>query len=317
MTAPNQLSDVIMRGDRASQPTPTTGTMIGATYFVTDELVQEQWDGSAWQDNTPAGAFDETILASALTDVTTANASTSKHGLLKKLDNDSTHFMDGTGAWAVPAGGGGGATITREPLFVALGHDPTDDFDGASLDGSYTAHSTAGSFVVGNAVTQQKDGSYVRIAFNAQNGCLLIPTTNVDQDVQLGGYTASGDLGGSCLGLALVDSSGNGMGIVLYNDNTCYLLDIASWQVTGGGHGSLGSNHGANRLSDWGLYPAWLRLTRTGGGAYTAYLSLDGTNWNWSAGPYTPSAFTVAKVAIGTFQVTNSGMILADWLDIA
>lgn len=32
-------------------------------------------------------------------DVTTNNASTSMHGFLKKLDNDSTHFMDGQGNW--------------------------------------------------------------------------------------------------------------------------------------------------------------------------------------------------------------------------
>lgn len=43
-----------------------------------------------------------------LTDITTANASTTKHGLLKKLPNDATMFMNGIGNWAVPAGGGGG-----------------------------------------------------------------------------------------------------------------------------------------------------------------------------------------------------------------
>lgn len=42
-------------------------------------------------------------------DVTTANASTSKHGFLPKLNNDATYYMDGTGAWSVPAGGGGGS----------------------------------------------------------------------------------------------------------------------------------------------------------------------------------------------------------------
>lgn len=38
------------------------------------------------------------------TDVSTLNASTSAHGLLKKLDNDPTHFMNGQGAWATPDG---------------------------------------------------------------------------------------------------------------------------------------------------------------------------------------------------------------------
>ena len=39
----------------------------------------------------------------AFTDVTTANASTSKHGLLPKLPKDGTKYLDGTGAYTVPA----------------------------------------------------------------------------------------------------------------------------------------------------------------------------------------------------------------------
>ena len=46
----------------------------------------------------------------APSDSTSLNASTDAHGLLPKLDGTSTNFLDGTGAWSVPAGGGGGAT---------------------------------------------------------------------------------------------------------------------------------------------------------------------------------------------------------------
>lgn len=42
-------------------------------------------------------------------DVTTNNASTSKHGFLKKLSGVSTEFMNGAGNWATPAGGGSGS----------------------------------------------------------------------------------------------------------------------------------------------------------------------------------------------------------------
>lgn len=41
-----------------------------------------------------------------LSDNTTNNASTSKHGFLLKLDNNSAHYMDGTGAWSTPSGSG-------------------------------------------------------------------------------------------------------------------------------------------------------------------------------------------------------------------
>ncbi len=41
-------------------------------------------------------------------DNTDLNASTTRHGLLKKLDNVATNFLNGQGNFAVPAGGGGG-----------------------------------------------------------------------------------------------------------------------------------------------------------------------------------------------------------------
>lgn len=42
-------------------------------------------------------AITESVLS--LSDVTTLDSSTSKHGFLKKLSNTATEFMDGTGAW--------------------------------------------------------------------------------------------------------------------------------------------------------------------------------------------------------------------------
>jgi hypothetical protein len=50
-----------------------------------------------------------------LSDVTTNNASTSNHGLLKKLDGNALHFMDGSGAWSTPAGSG---TVTSVGVIV-------------------------------------------------------------------------------------------------------------------------------------------------------------------------------------------------------
>lgn len=57
-----------------------------------------------------AGVVPEAALA--LTDVTTANATTALHGLLPKLDGVSTHFLDGTGGYSVPAGSASDATVT-------------------------------------------------------------------------------------------------------------------------------------------------------------------------------------------------------------
>lgn len=50
---------------------------------------------------------DQTISDATIstTDITTNDATTAKHGFLKKLPNDATKFLDGTGAFATPAGG--------------------------------------------------------------------------------------------------------------------------------------------------------------------------------------------------------------------
>lgn len=53
-----------------------------------------------------SGDYSEDEIS--FTDITTNNASTSKHGYLKKLPGDVTKFLDGTGAFSVPAGSGGG-----------------------------------------------------------------------------------------------------------------------------------------------------------------------------------------------------------------
>ena len=50
----------------------------------------------------------------ALSDVTTNNVSTSKHGFAPKAPNDSTKFLDGTGAYSTPAGGSTGVTIALQ-----------------------------------------------------------------------------------------------------------------------------------------------------------------------------------------------------------
>lgn len=67
------------------------------------------------QNTAGGGTLAESALA--LTDIATNNSSTSKHGFLLKLNNSSTQYMDGTGAWSTPAGSGG--TGAGGPLYVA------------------------------------------------------------------------------------------------------------------------------------------------------------------------------------------------------
>jgi hypothetical protein len=64
-------------------------------------------DHSARHETGGADAIKLDDLA-APDDNTDLNASTSAHGLLKKLSNTATEYMDGTGNWSTPAGSGGG-----------------------------------------------------------------------------------------------------------------------------------------------------------------------------------------------------------------
>ena len=59
---------------------------------------------------------DVTESEIVLADVTTLDVSTMKHGFAPKLPNDATKYLDGTGAFTVPAGGGG----TSLPTFPTL-----------------------------------------------------------------------------------------------------------------------------------------------------------------------------------------------------
>ena len=55
-------------------------------------------------------------------DNTDLNVSTSKHGLAPKLPNDATKYLDGTGAYTVPAGGGGGTDSGFATAFLMGGY---------------------------------------------------------------------------------------------------------------------------------------------------------------------------------------------------
>lgn len=72
------------------------------------------------------------------TDITTGNASTSKHGYLPKLDGSSTHYLNGAGAWSTPPSG---ITINTTAVSGASAGDLL------TTDGSVVTKLTPGSGV--------------------------------------------------------------------------------------------------------------------------------------------------------------------------
>jgi hypothetical protein len=77
---------------------------------------------------TPGNVVESEIT---LADNTTNNASTTKHGFLKKLSNIATEYMDGTGNFSTPAGGTGAVVqiVNTQTGAVATGTTviPLDD----------------------------------------------------------------------------------------------------------------------------------------------------------------------------------------------
>lgn len=67
-------------------------------------IYKSNYVGNSWATWATLGGAAVTDATITVTDVTTNNASTSAHGWLKKLSNVATQYMDGTGAWSVPAG---------------------------------------------------------------------------------------------------------------------------------------------------------------------------------------------------------------------
>lgn len=106
----------------------------------------------------PAVAVTDATIS--VTDILTNNVSTSKHGFAPKLPNDSTKFLDGTGAYSVPTvpyitrnAQSGGYTI------IATDKNSIVDFTGSgSATFAFTAAATLGSgwfcFIRNNGTSQ-------------------------------------------------------------------------------------------------------------------------------------------------------------------
>jgi len=74
-----------------------------------------------------------------LSDVLTNNVSSTRHGFAPKLPNDATKYLDGTGAYSVPAGGGGGGgpvTIVQAKSVSVLSGVPSVTLDSSPTPGN-------------------------------------------------------------------------------------------------------------------------------------------------------------------------------------
>ena len=104
----------------------THATVVTGTNSTSYQVSKDPW-------NEAHAVADGTITEAmfGLTDLTTANASTARHGLVLKLPNDATLFYDGTGAYSAPTASPNikqteqdfGATAVSEATFTVVDAD--------------------------------------------------------------------------------------------------------------------------------------------------------------------------------------------------
>jgi hypothetical protein len=164
-----------------------------------------------------AAATDATLSVS---DITTNNASTSAHGFLKKLPNDATQFMGGTGLWSVPAGSGGGSAgafsgasvyNSANQTITGGGSGTTVLFDSEHFD-TDAFHSTGSN--TGRLTIPSGGGKYVAVF----NGALTASDSDAAANVQIHAV-----IGGSDVIVAAVPITG----LTLLNITTP-ILDLAA-----------------------------------------------------------------------------------------
>lgn len=175
---------------------------------------------SNWNaDHTITGTLAEGDLA--LTDVTTNNATTGRHGFLPKLPDDSGLFLDGTGNWTTPAGGG-------DSVIVSEG-EGTYSLDGWLSVGGNTGPSFP--FVVTGAAQQGSFG-FVNMHILADESETGIQITNTSNDGGVYTILVSGTGSGVGTGKFIIGSpagahiSVDGSFVGINTDSPEYTLDV-------------------------------------------------------------------------------------------
>ena len=219
------------------------------------------------------------------------------------------------------ATGGGSAIAVRYPGLKPT--TPTDDFNTATLGAGWSAHAlNASGFTTSHVLTQGEDwiGSSVALMFSEQAGTIYQTHANGDIDFQVGGIRVKGmPLGGTGtlqwqVGIAAVDTSGNGMCVTVFNDQNAYFAPVVSYVQSGAvdswSYHGLSPVYGASYNGDW-----WMRLKRVSG-TWTGYISRSGRKWDKTFATST-AACTIAELHFGSMRAgVGSGIYIADYFHV-
>lgn len=109
---------IIRFDDDGTTPAPPAGKTNVKFQGVQSNNNQAQINVSAYVDSIVEGQL-------SLSDVTTGNVSTTKHGFAPKAPNDATKYLDGTGAYSVPSTGSGSGNGLTGRLHAIWFNDET------------------------------------------------------------------------------------------------------------------------------------------------------------------------------------------------
>lgn len=216
---------------------------------------------------------------------------------------------DGTDlSWQTPSGGG----INRYfPLDRAtLDGTYGDEFDGASLNGRWSRHvQTSGeeTYQVGGIA------SALRVAYSTGAASRYIYQTapnGTNETWECCVAVRQTATSGEMFCLLMVDSSGNGVAVMAYNNARILLLA----NVTSHAYASSGAELAYPALWYESGQRMYLRL-RKASGVYSGTLSVNGETYLPEVS-FTPSAFTPARVGVGRILGTQANDLLdINWFD--
>ena len=193
-------------------------------------------------------------------DNTDLDASTTKHGLLKKLDGSTLHYLRGDGSWSTPASGSGGGSGRFDALYHADDEPLLTDYAWVN-QGAATAGSLGGGiFLYG------PEGSSVNYRVLVKS----LPSTPWSVEIGMESYLYNVNYAraGICLRQS---SNGRLVGWGLQNENN----QLGIWQL-------ISATQWQGGVAQDSFFPAgrriWLKFYDNGTTRYY-YWSLDGYNW--------------------------------------
>lgn len=163
-----------------------TAPTLKAGFFATTPVAQQT--GNAVTALSNYGLVQSATWPDAsvsFTDVTTGNSSTSNHGFLKKLDNVSTHYMDGTGNWSTPAGGVGGSPGSPAGSIQYNSAGSFAGVSGVGSDGTGFTDSNGNKMLAFSATASAVDGFTMTNGSTANPATIILSATGTDSNINI------------------------------------------------------------------------------------------------------------------------------------